>query len=243
MGTSAPARLHPQQGRLPQAAAPHRGAGPRAAADGRGGEVLHRHPHPGLRDDQGAAGGRARPARRAPGALRRRRRPRGRPRGRGRSSRRPPTPSPASSGPDAPTTRKSSHEPDQHLHRHRHDLRPLRRLGHRGGPGDRRRRATSTSTSRPAPSPSPATEPLDDAAVRAAVEEAGYQLAMSTATAQGRRLPRRPGRRLRGSRSASAGLVGPSPSAAPGPTPPTRARRGDHDAATHAASDEHCPAG
>ena len=37
------------------------------AADGRGGEVLHRHPHAGLRDDQGAAVGRARPARRAHG--------------------------------------------------------------------------------------------------------------------------------------------------------------------------------
>src|SRR3712207_6320349 len=79
---SRPARLHPPQGRLPQAAAPHRGAGPRAAADGRGREVLHRHPHPGLGDDEGAAVGRPRPARGTHESLRRRGRPRRRPRGR-----------------------------------------------------------------------------------------------------------------------------------------------------------------
>ena len=92
-----PARLHPPQGRLPQAAAPHRGPGPRPAADGRGREVLHRHPHPGLGDDQGAAVGRPRPARRAPEPLRGRgraqRRPRGRREGpRGLRGHRPPRP-------------------------------------------------------------------------------------------------------------------------------------------------------
>ena len=107
--TRAPARLHrpPAQGRLPQAAAPDRGPGPRPAADGRGGEVLHRHPHPGLRDDQGAAVGRARPARRAPRATAWST-PRGpaapRPRSR---SRKPPTPSPASSGPDHTTPERA----------------------------------------------------------------------------------------------------------------------------------------
>src|ERR687890_388956 len=74
-GAQQPARLHPPQGRLPQAAAPHRGPGPRAAADGRGREVLHRHPHAGLGDDEGAAVGRPRPGRGAPVALRRPARP------------------------------------------------------------------------------------------------------------------------------------------------------------------------
>jgi cation-transporting P-type ATPase A/B/Cu+-exporting ATPase len=64
------ARLHPRLRQLPAAAAPHRGPGPRPAADGRGGQVLHRHPHPGVGGHQGAPGGRARPARGAPRALR-----------------------------------------------------------------------------------------------------------------------------------------------------------------------------
>jgi heavy metal translocating P-type ATPase len=65
------ARLHPRQGRLPPAPAPYRGPGPRPAEDDRRGQVLHRHPHPGRRRHQGPAGGRPRPARRAPQPLRR----------------------------------------------------------------------------------------------------------------------------------------------------------------------------
>jgi Cu+-exporting ATPase len=49
------ARLHSRQRQLPQATAPRRGAGPRPAADDRRGQVLHRHPHSGLRSDQGTA--------------------------------------------------------------------------------------------------------------------------------------------------------------------------------------------
>jgi Cu+-exporting ATPase len=64
------ARLHPRQGRIPPAAAPHRRPGPRPAADDRRGQVLHRHPHPGRRGHQGPAGGRPRPARGAPQPLR-----------------------------------------------------------------------------------------------------------------------------------------------------------------------------
>ena len=63
-------RLHPRQGQLPQAAAAHRGPGPRPAADDRRGQVLHRHPDPGLRGHQGPAVGRPRPARGAPEPLR-----------------------------------------------------------------------------------------------------------------------------------------------------------------------------
>jgi cation-transporting P-type ATPase A/B/Cu+-exporting ATPase len=77
------ARLHPRQGRLPPAAAPDRGPGPRPSEDDRRGQVLHRHPHPDIRGDQGPAGRRPRPARRAPRPLRRpggRRRRRQRPR-------------------------------------------------------------------------------------------------------------------------------------------------------------------
>ena len=81
--TPQPSRLHPAQGRLRATPAPDRGPGPRPAADGRGGEVLHRHPHPDLRHHEGPAVGRARPARRAPEALRRRRGVRRRPGGRG----------------------------------------------------------------------------------------------------------------------------------------------------------------
>jgi cation-transporting P-type ATPase A/B/Cu+-exporting ATPase len=64
------ARLHPRQGQLPSAPAPHRRADTRPPADGRGGQVLHRHPHPGVGRDQGASGGRARAARGAPQPLR-----------------------------------------------------------------------------------------------------------------------------------------------------------------------------
>ncbi len=41
------ARLHPRQGQLSPAPASYRGPDTRPAADGRGGQVLHRHPHPG----------------------------------------------------------------------------------------------------------------------------------------------------------------------------------------------------
>ena len=44
------------------------------------GHLLHRHPYPGLGDDQGPAGGLPRPARGPPAPLRRRRRRPGRPR-------------------------------------------------------------------------------------------------------------------------------------------------------------------
>ena len=104
----APARLHPPQGRVPQAAAPDRGPGPRPAAHGRGREVLHRHPHPGLGHDEGAPGGLPRPARGAPEPLRRRGRDRpaaARPR---RRCARPPRPSPASSAPEPPSPERNS---------------------------------------------------------------------------------------------------------------------------------------
>ncbi|CAA9438285.1 MAG: Repressor CsoR of the copZA operon, partial [uncultured Rubellimicrobium sp.] len=92
-----PPRLHGQQGRLPQADAPHRGPGQRHRPDGRRGEVLHRHPHPGLGRHEGPAGRRAGAARRAHGPLRARRGPRRLPRGRGQAARglrrhRPPRP-------------------------------------------------------------------------------------------------------------------------------------------------------
>jgi cation-transporting P-type ATPase A/B/Cu+-exporting ATPase len=63
--------LLPRQGQLPQAPAPDRGPGPRPAADDRRGQVLHRHPHPGIRGHQGTAGGGPRPARGPPRPLRR----------------------------------------------------------------------------------------------------------------------------------------------------------------------------
>src|SRR5690606_27722747 len=56
------------------AAAPDRGAGPGTAAHGRGGPVLHRHPHAGVGHDQGPSGGVARTARGAPRPLRAERR-------------------------------------------------------------------------------------------------------------------------------------------------------------------------
>src|SRR5215469_14670367 len=49
------ARIQPEQRGLPQAAAPDRGPGARLAADGRGRQVLHRHPDPGLGRDEGTA--------------------------------------------------------------------------------------------------------------------------------------------------------------------------------------------
>jgi P-type Cu+ transporter len=64
------ARLHPRQEQLPQAAAPHRGPGTWPAAHDRRRPVLHRHPHPGLRGDQGPAVGRPGLAGGAPGPLR-----------------------------------------------------------------------------------------------------------------------------------------------------------------------------
>src|SRR5664279_875366 len=76
-----PVRVHPPQGRLPEAVAPYRGSGPWPAEDGGGREVLHRHPDAGLGDDQGVAVGGAWVVGRAPeslrGAGRRRRRPGG----------------------------------------------------------------------------------------------------------------------------------------------------------------------
>jgi P-type Cu+ transporter len=66
------ARLHPRQGHLPPAPAPDRRPGPRPAADDRRRQLLHRHPHPGVRGHQGTAGGGPRPARGAPRPLRRR---------------------------------------------------------------------------------------------------------------------------------------------------------------------------
>ena len=88
-------RLHTRQGQLPQAAAPHRGPGPRPAADDRGGQVLHRHPHPGRRRDQGPAIGRPRPARGASQPLRHA--------GRGRRRRRRRREGPRSLGRDRPS--------------------------------------------------------------------------------------------------------------------------------------------
>jgi len=64
------ARLHPRQGCLPPPAAAHRRPGPGPAADDRGGQVLHRHPHPGLGSHQGPPGGGPRAARGAPQPLR-----------------------------------------------------------------------------------------------------------------------------------------------------------------------------
>jgi P-type Cu+ transporter len=104
-------RLHPRQGQLPQAAAPHRGPGPWSAADDRRGQVLHRYPHPGLRRHQGPAVGRPRLAGRTPQPLRRRgrgrgRRRRGRQGTRGLGGDRPPRPvlSPAASTGRIPMT-------------------------------------------------------------------------------------------------------------------------------------------
>jgi P-type Cu+ transporter len=79
------ARLYPRQGRLPPPPASHRGPGTRPAADDRRGQVLHRHPDPGRRGNQGAAGGRPGPARGAPQPLRQPGHDRGR-RQRGRES-------------------------------------------------------------------------------------------------------------------------------------------------------------
>ena len=150
-------------------------------------------------------------ARRAPGPLRRRRRPaaggaEADAQGRGGVRRhRPPRPLLTTH----PTEGDTHDHPD--LHRHRHDLRPLRRLRHRGGPEvpgvdhvdvDLETGALTVTSA----------EPVDDAAVRAAVEEAGYQLATMSTPPSGspascsalavvfvagprRRAARRPGRR------------------------------------------------
>src|SRR5581483_9321500 len=89
------ARVCRQQGRRPEAAAPHRGPGARPATDGRRGEVLHRRPRPGGGGHQGPAGRCHRAARRPPVSLRRRRPGQGRRRrrregGRGLGCHRPP---------------------------------------------------------------------------------------------------------------------------------------------------------
>src|SRR5689334_17617152 len=62
------------QGRPPAPTAPDRRSGSRPAPDGRGGQVLHRRPHAGLRRDPRAAVVLARTPRRAPRRLRARRR-------------------------------------------------------------------------------------------------------------------------------------------------------------------------
>ena len=66
------ARLQPRQGQLPPAPASYRRPDTRPPADGRGGQVLHRHPHAGLGGHQGPPGGRPWPARGAPQPLRQR---------------------------------------------------------------------------------------------------------------------------------------------------------------------------
>ena len=109
-GMAEHARVPRQQGRLPQAPAAHRGAGPRPAADGRRGRLLHRHPDPGLRGEEGPAERRASASSRTtsatacatPAAAGRAARPR-------RRSPRPPPPSPACSRPDRrPTTEETT---------------------------------------------------------------------------------------------------------------------------------------
>jgi P-type Cu+ transporter len=140
------ARLHPRQGHLPPAAAPHRGAGPRPAADDRRGQVLHRHPHPSVRGHQGAAGRRPRPARRAPQPLRRRGGGRGRRRrgGKGQGGlrgHRPPRP--VLNSTLDPRHRRNQHRRDfndhDDLQSDRNDLRALCERGDRGAEPPRRR--------------------------------------------------------------------------------------------------------
>src|SRR4051794_23701859 len=128
---------------LPGPVAPHRGPGARSAADGRRGHLLHRHPHPGLRGQQGAAerGGRSR--RGPPRSLRPRRRGRrwrvrrreGR---RGVRRHRPPAPDLTAR---ATPTRHPEEENDvaDHLSRDRDDLLALCRRGDPGGVRRRRR--------------------------------------------------------------------------------------------------------
>ena len=66
------ARLQPRQGQLSPAPPSYRRPDTRPPADGRGGQVLHRHPHAGLGGHQGPPGGRPWPARGAPQPLRQR---------------------------------------------------------------------------------------------------------------------------------------------------------------------------
>ena len=200
------------------------------AADGRGGQVLHRHPHPGLRGHQGAPGGRARPARRAHGALRRSTPRRPAAGGRGEAHARPPTPSPGSSGPDPPISRRR-HDSTATYTVVRHDLRALRRVGERGGPRDRRRqrrrrrprhrqahrhqrRARRPTAAVAPPSKRPAT---------------GWH--ERHARPPGRRVRRRPAPPCSRWRSASAGAVGPVDRGPPRRRPRARRRDGRHAAA------------
>src|SRR3954471_11375489 len=76
---NADARLRAVQGKAPEAPRPHRGTGARHLQDGRGGPLLHRHPHPDRRGRDGARGGRDEGARGARQPLRRRRARLGRP--------------------------------------------------------------------------------------------------------------------------------------------------------------------
>jgi DNA-binding FrmR family transcriptional regulator len=157
------------------------GQTPGPAADGRGGQVLHRRPDPGVGDDQGAS---------SPSALglldehldhcvraciddRRRRSTRSSPRRASAIARLASAPEPFIPF----VERQIDHEHHQHLDRHRHDLRALRRERHRRDHRDRRVSRASTSSSPPVQVTVTSAAPLDAAAVKAAVEEAGYVLA------------------------------------------------------------------
>jgi len=124
------ARLHPRLRQLSSAPAPHRGPDTGSAADGRGRQVLHRYPHPGVGGDQGPAGGRARPARGAPRALREP--------GAGRGRRRRDREDQGSLGSNRPPrsflnvdnrSREGPPDDNDDLQGHRHDLRALRERG------------------------------------------------------------------------------------------------------------------
>ena len=146
-------------------------ANPGPAADGRGGHLLHRHPDRGVGDDEG---------------------PRG-PSPSGSSTSTSPTASRTPSRPAKALTRSSPGEPGdratrallnhpslvrrqitmrhhQHLDRHRHDLRALRRERHRGDHRDRRCRGRKVDVPTGQVTVTSAA-PLDAAAVKAAVEE------------------------------------------------------------------------
>jgi Cu+-exporting ATPase len=160
------ARLHPRQGQLSAAPAQDRGPDPRPAADGRGRQVLHRHPHPGVGGDEGPPGGRARAARGAPRALRQP--------GAGRGRRRRVREDQGSLGSNRPPrsflildqrSREGSPDDNDDLQGHRHDLRalrergddrghrPERRLRSRGAAGAERRLHGDGHQHRPAPRP------------------------------------------------------------------------------------------
>src|SRR5688572_10248289 len=81
------ARIRERQGSPPEAIASHRGPGARDRTDGRGRSLLHRRADAGLGGDQGAAERRPGHVRRSPASLRGRRRRQGRQRGRGQAHR------------------------------------------------------------------------------------------------------------------------------------------------------------